>query len=60
MPNWIKYDISTKPKDAIVKHAPHGPFSPCPKSPTGDHCWHNIGNGVKQCCHCGTTRDFWR
>jgi len=31
----------------------HGPYAPCPKSPTGDHCWHFIGPGVRRCCHCG-------
>jgi hypothetical protein len=31
----------------------HGPYAPCPRSPTGDHCWHPVGPGVKRCCHCG-------
>ncbi|MEM2370588.1 MAG: hypothetical protein QXH51_06770 [Candidatus Bathyarchaeia archaeon] len=34
----------------------HGPYAPCPMSPTGEHCWHSIGAGVRMCCRCGRMR----
>jgi hypothetical protein len=38
----------------------HGPYSPCPRSPTGDHCWHFIGPRVKRCCYCGQISGYGR
>ena len=31
----------------------HGPHAPCPKSPTGEHCWHKEETGAYRCCWCG-------
>jgi len=35
----------------------HGSHAPCPKSPTGEHCWHSKHEYsiIKRCCWCGKT-----
>jgi hypothetical protein len=49
----IYYKVWRNQCHPIFKSQKHGPYAPCIRSPTGEHCWHREETGAYRCCWCG-------